>query len=201
MTFGRKTSSWPLLAGGRRAKLCERRAKSLPGSRFSWPYSRIMSWRRTSLPAATWFWQRSPLLNMRASFRGGVLGRGVADCPPTWRACARGARWGQRAKRSRWLACFGDRAPSTYGNSTATARPEKTKGLAGNHQLTPVILGSPTWARTRDLRINSPALYQLSYRGTASNYSRRPSRTGTLRGRPAARCAASGAPGGTSRHG
>ena len=28
------------------------------------------------------------------------------------------------------------------------------------------ILGSPTWARTRDLRINSPALYQLSYRGT-----------------------------------
>ena len=28
-------------------------------------------------------------------------------------------------------------------------------------------LGSPTWARTRDLRINSPALYQLSYRGMA----------------------------------
>jgi hypothetical protein len=27
--------------------------------------------------------------------------------------------------------------------------------------------GSPTWARTRDLRINSPSLYQLSYRGTA----------------------------------
>ena len=24
---------------------------------------------------------------------------------------------------------------------------------------------SPTWARTRDLRINSPALYRLSYRG------------------------------------
>ena len=29
-----------------------------------------------------------------------------------------------------------------------------------------MISGSPTWARTRDLRINSPALYQLSYRGT-----------------------------------
>jgi hypothetical protein len=28
-----------------------------------------------------------------------------------------------------------------------------------------VFLGSPTWARTRDLRINSPSLYQLSYRG------------------------------------
>ena len=28
-----------------------------------------------------------------------------------------------------------------------------------------VFFGSPTWARTRDLRINSPALYRLSYRG------------------------------------
>ena len=28
-----------------------------------------------------------------------------------------------------------------------------------------VNTGSPTWARTRDLRINSPALYRLSYRG------------------------------------
>ena len=25
--------------------------------------------------------------------------------------------------------------------------------------------GSPTWARSRDLRINSPSLYRLSYRG------------------------------------
>src|SRR5438105_1518632 len=33
------------------------------------------------------------------------------------------------------------------------------------------FLGSPTWARTRDLRINSPALYRLSYRGTALDYS------------------------------
>ena len=36
-------------------------------------------------------------------------------------------------------------------------------------------IGSPTWARTRDLRINSPSLYQLSYRGNdadeALNYS------------------------------
>ena len=29
---------------------------------------------------------------------------------------------------------------------------------------TRVILGSPTWARTTDLVINSHALYQLSYR-------------------------------------
>ena len=27
------------------------------------------------------------------------------------------------------------------------------------------FFGSSTWARTRDLRINSPALYRLSYRG------------------------------------
>jgi hypothetical protein len=33
------------------------------------------------------------------------------------------------------------------------------------------LYGSSTWARTRDLRINSPALYRLSYRGTAFNYS------------------------------
>lgn len=29
------------------------------------------------------------------------------------------------------------------------------------------IFGSPTWTRTRDLRINSPSLYQLSYQGIA----------------------------------
>ena len=52
-------------------------------------------------------------------------------------------------------------------DTVRTRSQEKTKGLAGIHQLTPVILGSPTWARTRDLRINSPALYRLSYRGTA----------------------------------
>jgi hypothetical protein len=28
-----------------------------------------------------------------------------------------------------------------------------------------IYLGSPTWTRTRDLRINSPSLYQLSYQG------------------------------------
>ena len=28
-----------------------------------------------------------------------------------------------------------------------------------------IDFGSPTWARTRDLRINSPSLYRLSYRG------------------------------------
>ena len=27
------------------------------------------------------------------------------------------------------------------------------------------VFGSPTWTRTRDLRINSPSLYRLSYQG------------------------------------
>ena len=30
--------------------------------------------------------------------------------------------------------------------------------------------GSPTWTRTRDLRINSPSLYRLSYQGTDQDY-------------------------------
>ena len=29
-----------------------------------------------------------------------------------------------------------------------------------------VFLGSPSWTRTSDLRINSPSLYRLSYQGT-----------------------------------
>ena len=59
---------------------------------------------------------------------------------------------------------------------TGTGLAQKTKKSAGANLLTLVYLGSPTWARTRDLRINSPALYRLSYRGTAANYSevRRP---------------------------
>jgi len=33
--------------------------------------------------------------------------------------------------------------------------------------------GSPTWTRTRDLRINSPSLYQLSYQGIEIHYSKK----------------------------
>jgi hypothetical protein len=45
-------------------------------------------------------------------------------------------------------------------------KPRKSKNLQGLETS-----GSSTWARTRDLRINSPALYQLSYRGIARDYS------------------------------
>ena len=38
--------------------------------------------------------------------------------------------------------------------------------LQGNRmKLLEKISGSPTWTRTRDLRINSPSLYRLSYQG------------------------------------
>ncbi len=46
----------------------------------------------------------------------------------------------------------------------------KNEGPGENSRQGLMFLGSPTWARTRDLRINSPALYQLSYRGTAQHY-------------------------------
>ena len=41
------------------------------------------------------------------------------------------------------------------------------KKLGAAHWRPLSVFGSPTWARTRDLRINSPALYRLSYRGIA----------------------------------
>ena len=43
--------------------------------------------------------------------------------------------------------------------------PETTKAFRKRPLKSTAYFGSPTWARTRDLRINSPALYRLSYRG------------------------------------
>ena len=42
-------------------------------------------------------------------------------------------------------------------HQTGTSIGQKTKKSAGAYLLTIVYLGSPTWARTRDLRINSRA--------------------------------------------
>ena len=56
-------------------------------------------------------------------------------------------------------------------HQTGTSQTQKAKKSAGANLLTLVFLGSPTWTRTRDLRINSPSLYRLSYQGTDSNYS------------------------------
>src|SRR5471030_54456 len=47
-------------------------------------------------------------------------------------------------------------------------RAQKTKGPRATTRplLFTACSGSPTWTRTRDLRINSPSLYQLSYQGS-----------------------------------
>lgn len=42
------------------------------------------------------------------------------------------------------------------------------KNNALNPRVQGIVFGSPTWARTRDLRINSPSLYRLSYQGRAA---------------------------------
>ena len=41
----------------------------------------------------------------------------------------------------------------------------KTKRAAFARGPSLLYSGSPTWTRTRDLRINSPSLYRLSYQG------------------------------------
>ena len=40
-------------------------------------------------------------------------------------------------------------------HQSGTSQPQKAKKSAGANRLTFALLGSPTWARTRDLRINS----------------------------------------------
>ena len=63
-----------------------------------------------------------------------------------------------------------EQSPQNW-HQTGTSFCQKAKGVAGTNRLPLAVLGSSTWARTRDLRINSPALYRLSYRGTAAHYS------------------------------
>ncbi|CAM2178794.1 hypothetical protein PSAC2689_30132 [Paraburkholderia sacchari] len=63
-----------------------------------------------------------------------------------------------------WHACSDVRSWLDAIKGRAAAH--KKKAVAQDTQRLRYF-GSPTWARTRDLRINSPALYRLSYRGTA----------------------------------
>jgi hypothetical protein len=50
--------------------------------------------------------------------------------------------------------------------ATDRINPNDRQKLAGTIAANEIWFGSPTRARTWDLRINSPSLYQLSYRGT-----------------------------------
>src|SRR5476649_2212274 len=78
-----------------------------------------------------------------------------------WPACARMARWtpSSRAPGSNWR--------SNHRRITkARAQCKKATLARGPSQHS----GSPTWTRTRDLRINSPSLYQLSYQGLEATF-------------------------------
>ena len=58
-------------------------------------------------------------------------------------------------QRSCWVAVLQAQQPQNW-HQTGTSQLQKAKKSAGANLLTPAFLGSPTWARTRDLRINSP---------------------------------------------
>ena len=51
------------------------------------------------------------------------------------------------------------------GEEICTVQIGEYKETGASIALAPALYGSPSWARTSDLRINSPSLYQLSYRG------------------------------------
>ena len=68
---------------------------------------------------------------------------------------------GGEVERDRWLTHARGKWPERDGIFTFSSRLERRKACTYVQAL--VLYGSSTWARTRDLRINSPALYQLSY--------------------------------------
>ena len=85
------------------------------------------------------------------------------------------ARWVARGPHAAVLACVAMSKPKAGARGPDVQKPPGG-GLC--ESMTLLLMnrlggGSPTWARTRDLRINSPALYRLSYRGSASKYSRK----------------------------
>ena len=106
----------------------------------------------------------------------------------TGMSVARRARWGQprggvgsldsgrdgdgpgsarKAGDGREPRCAADGAmPRRHRHGRTSVGPANKKANPGGLASLLGDAGSPTWARTRDLRINSPALYRLSYRGT-----------------------------------
>ena len=70
-------------------------------------------------------------------------------------------------KLRRWVGC--NYKPDDLNRCNRRVRTRMPGGVGGaepsGSPLSRSLSGSPTWARTRDLRINSPALYLLSYRG------------------------------------
>lgn len=76
------------------------------------------------------------------------------------------ARWNRRCHATGQQQAEGGKQKRKVERAESEKRKAESKRPMLSHR--PFLLGgSPTWARTRDLRINSPALYRLSYRGTA----------------------------------
>ena len=63
-------------------------------------------------------------------------------------------------------ACWGAQSHHCLACSVFHAAAGMAKKKPRTSEVQGFLIGSSTWARTRDLRINSPALYRLSYRGT-----------------------------------
>ena len=117
---------------------------------------------RQAIPAAITgsdIFPKSPV-RLEGRDRGQILGLGTrfAVLPVVntrWPAAPRGlgpshhASWWRCARGCVFLRCSSVRF---FRHKSDT----EERKLATNHQLTSVDLGSSTWARTRDLRINSP---------------------------------------------
>ena len=75
---------------------------------------------------------------------------------------------GSKVRRSLLYIFLIDEESSTDAGKNITQNITELSCSSGANCLN---IGSPTRARTWDLRINSPSLYQLSYRGITGNYS------------------------------
>lgn len=69
---------------------------------------------------------------------------------------------------SRWLTRGGSGRDTSRRPNLAPKWQHKEKNQFFSKEWSLEILGSPSWTRTNDLGINSPALYQLSYRGSGA---------------------------------
>ena len=103
-------------------------------------------------------WMQAPIVHVTSE----ALLPSIADggIERSWRK-ANSARLG--FERGCGATCHADACESGHAQDTDL---RKGQGVGDSHRQPLDFLGSPTWARTRDLRINSPALYRLSYRGT-----------------------------------
>jgi hypothetical protein len=62
--------------------------------------------------------------------------------------------------------CLGSLKEATCKPAAQCKKPASLRAFCRDTVLAYLCSGSPTWTRTRDLRINSPSLYQLSYQGS-----------------------------------